>query len=77
MNRRPVTLLLALVVGVTFATGLFLRSWVGGILLLVVTALLVAMARLTWTRLPARGRPLRVGVIVVIAALGVVKLVHG
>jgi hypothetical protein len=77
MNRRPVTLLVALVVGVTFAAGLFIQSRLGGVLLLVVAALLVAMARATWTRLAARGRPFRIAVIIVIAVLGIVKLIHG
>jgi hypothetical protein len=77
MPRRPLALLIALVVGVTFAAGLFIQSRLGGGLLLFVDVLLIAMASLTWSRLSTRGRPMRIAVIAVIGVLGVVKLVHG
>jgi hypothetical protein len=77
MNRRPSIMLLAGVVGGVFAAGLFIPGRVGGGLLLLTDLVLIGMARMTWVHVRPQGRPLRVVVIVVIAALAVAKLIKG
>jgi hypothetical protein len=77
MQRRLLILLAALAVGVLFAAGLFVHGVLGGVLLLAVDALLIAMAALTWRHLRPQGRPLRIAVIAVIAVVAIVKLAHG
>jgi hypothetical protein len=74
MARRLLTILAAAIVGAIFAAGLFIRGPVGGGLLLLTDAVLIALARLTWSRLRPQGRPLRLVVIVAIAVIAVIKL---
>jgi hypothetical protein len=77
MRNRLLVMLLAAVVGVTFAVGLFLHSRVGGVLVLVVDVVLIGLARIAWPRLEPKGRPLRIVVIAAIAVIGVVKVIVG
>jgi hypothetical protein len=77
VQRRPVIVLGAAVVGAIFVAGLFIHGRIGGALLLLTDAILIGLTRLTWPHLPPRGRPLRLIIIAVIAVIGVVKLVAG
>jgi len=75
MQRRLVIVLGAAIVGAVFVTGLFIHGPVGGGLLLLTDAVLIALARITWPHLRPAGRPLRIIVIVAVAAFAVVKFV--
>jgi hypothetical protein len=77
MQRRLLILLAALVVGGVFVAGLFIHGRIGGALLLVVDAVLIGMARVTWPHLRPQGRPLRLIVIAAVGVIAVVKLIHG
>ena len=77
MQRRLVIILAAAVVGGIFLAGLFIHGRVGGALLVLTDAILIALARLTWPHLPPQGRPIRVIIIVAIAVVAVIKLVAG
>jgi hypothetical protein len=70
-------MLLAAVVGVTFAAGLFIHGRIGGVLVLVVDAVLIGLARIAWSRLEPKGRPVRLAVIVAIGIIGLVKVIAG
>jgi hypothetical protein len=74
VNSRPVTLLLAALVGALFLAGLLLDGVPGGLLLLVVAALLVALSLAAWATVPARGRAARIGVLALVLVLAGVKL---
>ena len=77
LQRRLGVLVAALAIGVLFAAGLFVHGRLGGLLLLLVDAILVAMAWALWPRLRPQGRPLRIAVIAVVGVVALVKLVHG
>jgi hypothetical protein len=74
MQQRFAILLGAVAVGAIFLAGLFIHGPVGGGLLLLTVAILIALTRLTWERVRPQGRPLRLVVIVAIAVLAVIKL---
>ena len=48
MQRRMVTILIAGAVGIVFAAGLFFHGRVGGGLLLITDAILIALAMSVW-----------------------------
>jgi hypothetical protein len=75
--RRLLILLGALAVGALFLAGLFIHGRIGGALLILTAAVLSGLSRLVWAQLRPQGRPLRIVIIVAIAAYGVVKLVLG
>jgi hypothetical protein len=77
MRRRPSIIIIAGAVGGVFAAGLFIPGRIGGALLLLTDAVLIAMARLTWMQARPQGRPFRVIVMVGIAALAAYKLAGG
>lgn len=67
----------ALLVGAIFVAGLFVHGRLGGAFLVLTVAILVTLTRTTWDHVRPQGRPLRVAVIVAIAALAAYKLIHG
>lgn len=77
MPQRLAIVVGAAAVGAIFAAGLFIAGRPGGVLLLVTAAILGALSASTWSRVRPQGRPLRLIVIAAIAAVGIVKLVHG
>jgi hypothetical protein len=72
-NRANLIVLAGAVALVTIA-GLAVHGPVGGVLLLLVAALLVALSVRVWARVPARGRPIRVFVLLLIVGLALMKL---
>jgi hypothetical protein len=66
--------LLLVGVGVVFLLGLAIHGPVGGILLLLVAAVLVQFSRGAWSHVRREGRPLRILVIAAIVVLAVLKL---
>jgi hypothetical protein len=77
VSQRLLIVLAALGVGVLFAAGLFIPGRVGGGLLVVTDAILIGLTRTAWAQVRPQGRPLRILIMVVVAAIAVVKLVHG
>ena len=67
-------LLLVVGVGVVALLGLAIHGPAGGILLLLVAAVLVLFTRAAWSHLRREGRPLRILVIAAIVVLVVLKL---
>lgn len=74
VTARLLRALVAVAVGGLFAAGLFLHGGVGGVLLLLVAGLLVALTSMTWAGLHPRGRAARVVVLAGVVAAGVAKL---
>jgi hypothetical protein len=56
--------------------GFALRGWAGAIVLFCLAAVLGWLAALSWPRLPAQGRVLRVVIIAVVVAAAVVRGLH-
>jgi hypothetical protein len=75
MQRRVGILLISVAVGVMFAGGLFYHGRVGGGLLLVTDAVLLALAMSSWGNTRPQGRPVRLAIIVLIAVIAIIKLV--
>jgi hypothetical protein len=75
LRSRAATVAVAVAVGALFVAGLAVGGALGGILVLVVAAALVVLSSATWERLPAQGRGTRIAVVLVVAAIGVAKLV--
>jgi hypothetical protein len=75
MLRRLVIILAAAAVGAVFAAGLFIHGRVGGGLLALTDAVLIALARITWPQLRPHGRPIRLLVIAVVAVIAAIKLI--
>lgn len=69
-------ILVAGAVGGVFAAGLFFHGRAGGGLLLITDAVLIGLAMSTWGDARPQGRPARIAVILIIAAIAVVKLVR-
>jgi len=67
-------ILLVVGVGVVTLLGLAIHGPVGGILLLLVAAVLVLFTQWAWTHVRREGRPLRILVIAAIVVLAVLKL---
>jgi hypothetical protein len=67
-------LLIALAVGVVTVAGLAIHGPVGGVLLLLVAAMLVLLASGTWGRVQRDGRAVRLGIIALVLLLAVLKL---
>ena len=72
-QSRGVVLLIAIAVGATFVAGLAIHGAVGGVLLLVVAALLVLLSVGAWGHIRSRGRPVRVLIAAAVVALAVAK----
>jgi hypothetical protein len=77
MPQRLALLLAAVVAAAITIAGLFLDNRIGGALLLVTVAILVALARLRWAELPPNGRILRVVIVAAFAALAIARLITG
>jgi hypothetical protein len=75
LRSRAATVAVAVAVGALVVAGLAVGGALGGILVLVVAAALVVLSSATWERLPAQGRGTRIAVVLVVAAIGVAKLV--
>ena len=73
-QSRGIVLLIAIAVGVTFVAGLAIHGPVGGVLLLLVAALLVVLSIGTWGQLRRQGRPIRILIAGAILALAIAKL---
>jgi hypothetical protein len=71
--QRLRNLLGAAVVGALFIAGLFIHGALGGILLLATAVILGVLSSATWHRIPSRGRPLRILIILVVIAVALVK----
>ena len=75
MRRNRATLIVAAgVVGLLALAGLVVHGPVGGVLLLLVAAVLVTLSARAWAHVPARGRPVRVFVVLLVVALVLAKL---
>jgi hypothetical protein len=74
LDSRPVTLLLAAVVGALFVGGLAVDGALGALMLAAVLAGMIVLSATTWDRIPARGRAARVIVARAVAGLVVLKL---
>ncbi|HVT22565.1 MAG TPA: DUF6703 family protein [Mycobacteriales bacterium] len=77
MPQRLLILLGALAIGALFVAGLFVHGRLGGALLLVTDAILIGLTRTAWAQVRPQGKPLRIAIIVVVAVVGLVKLVRG
>ncbi len=58
-------------------TGLAVGGWAGAVALLGLAGVLAWLASLSWPRLSAPGRVLRIAVIVLVAAVAVIRGMHG
>jgi hypothetical protein len=67
-------ILVALGVGAVFLVGLVVSGPVGGVLLLLVAAVLALISRGTWGRAATSGRPVHLLVLLAVVALAVAKL---
>jgi hypothetical protein len=74
VGSRLVIVLGAVAVGACFVAGLFIHGPGGGALLALTDIVLIALTGTAWTQLQPRARPVRVVVILAIAALAIVKL---
>jgi hypothetical protein len=70
LNRTAV-FLGALIIGLI---ALFLPNFVGGILLLIVVVLMIALLRLTWPVTPPGARVLRVVILGILAGIALTKI---
>lgn len=73
-QSRGVVLLIAIAIGATFVAGLAIHGPVGGVLLLLVAALLVVLSLGVWGRIRQRGRPVRILIAAAVLALAIAKL---
>lgn len=73
-RSRLANLLVAIVVGVVFLSGLLVSGAVGAVLLLAVAAFLVVLTAAAWPTIPSRGRAVRVIVVAVVLLIVVLKL---
>jgi hypothetical protein len=71
---RSRAILLVVGVAVVFLLGLAVHGPVGGVLLLLVAAVLVQFSRGAWSHVRREGRPLRIIVIGAVVVLAVLKL---
>lgn len=76
LASRPVTLLLAGVVGAAFVAGLLVDGVGGALILLGVAVVLGALTVAAWSHVAPKGRPLRLAVLVLVALIAVVRLVQ-
>jgi len=72
--RRGNGILLVVGVGVAFLVGLAIHGPVGGVLLLLVAAMLVLFTLGAWSHVRREGRPLRILVIAAVLTLAALKL---
>jgi hypothetical protein len=77
MTRRALIILIAGAVGGVFAAGLFLPGRVGGGLLVLTDAALIALSISGWANARPQGRPVRIAVITLIGVLAAIKLIRG
>ena len=73
-RSRLANVLVAIVVGTIFLTGLFVHGAVGGVLLLAVAALLGYLSSQAWSAIHPRARGLRLIVLAVIVVVAIVKI---
>jgi hypothetical protein len=73
-GRRLVMLLAAACVGAVFIAGLFTHGLLSGLLLIATALVLIGLAAVTWPRLRAVERGMRLVVIVAIAAIAIARL---
>lgn len=73
---RGNTVLVAAAVGVVFLVGLAVHGPVGGVLLLIVAAMLVVLTRGAWHGIRREGLPLRVVVVIAILVVAVLKIAN-
>jgi hypothetical protein len=71
---RSNAILLVVGVGLVFLLGLAIHGPVGGVLLLLVAAVLVQFSRGAWTHVRSEGKPLRMLVIAAVVVLAGLKL---
>jgi hypothetical protein len=76
-RSRLANLLVAAGAGVVFAVGLFTHGALAAVLLLAVAAFLVVLSAAAWASVPARGRRLRVAVVIVVLVVAVLKVANG
>jgi hypothetical protein len=74
VRSRLVIVLGAVAVGAVFVAGLFVHGPGGGGFLALTDIALIALTGTAWSHVQPKARPFRIAVIVVIAALAVVKL---
>ena len=71
MPERLRNLLGAAVVGALFLAGLIIHGALGGVLLLLTAVVLAILTSAVWHRMRGRDRAMRVGIILMIVAIGV------
>lgn len=74
VRSRLVIVLGALCVGALFLAGLFVAGPAGGAMLAVTDVILVGLTGAAWRQLRPQTRPLRLVIIVAVAALAIAKL---
>ena len=73
-QSRLTNLLVAAATGAVFLAALFTHGVLAAALLLVVAAFLVLLSATAWPTIPARGRAVRVLVVLLVLALAAAKL---
>jgi hypothetical protein len=73
-RSRLANLLVAAATGAVFLAGLFTDGVLSALLLLAVVAFLVLLSAAAWQSIPARGRGMRVIVILLVLVLAAVKV---
>lgn len=75
-RSRGLALLLVIVIGGLTIAGLAVHGPVGGVLLLIVAAVLVTLSVGAWGRIRPQGRPVRILIAAVILGLAIAKLAN-
>lgn len=75
MHQMP-RWLMPLLAGALLLVGITVSGWGGAIALLAVAVMLGWLAAISWPRLPAQGRLLRVGIIGAVVAIALVRGFH-
>ena len=73
-RNRIANLLVATAVGVLFLVGLLLHGGVAAILLIAVVVFLGYLTSRAWPAIPDRGRRFRMLVLLIVAAMAIVKI---
>lgn len=75
-RSRGLALLLVIMIGGLSLAGLAVRGPVGGVLLLVVAAVLVTLSIGTWGQIRAQGRPVRILIATALVGIAIAKLAN-
>ena len=76
-RSRLANLLVAAAAGAVFLAALFTHGILSAVLLVAVAGFLVLLSAAAWPTIPARGRQVRILVVVLVLVLAAVKLAQG